>query len=156
MQAGGCDVKTGKICLFYYYMCCIYTPGNYTPAAHSSIIMCQLSLKNLGCHKWLYTFCSQFFRGLGYIWGYTDMTSPCTLVHGRRVKKRTIIYSTPDFLEVVGACACIVTRPFLLPLPRRAWCSNMLILFWIHDSNFSHTAVIKYTCCQLSLSIDEH
>ena len=54
--------------------------------------------------------------------GYTDMTSPRILVHGRRVKKRAIVYGTPDFLDVVGACACTgSTRLFLLPLPRRAW-----------------------------------
>ena len=70
------------------------------------------------------------------------MTSPRTLVHGRRVKKHTIVCGTPDFLEVVGACACIGTRPFLLPFegPSTGYkassytrpqlnVSNMLVLF---------------------------
>ena len=43
-----------------------------------------------------------------------DITSyPCPREEG---KKGAIVYGTPDFLEVIGACACIGTRPFLLPL----------------------------------------
>ena len=38
--------------------------------------------------------------------GCTDMTLPCTLAHGRRVKKHTVVCSNPGFLGVVGTYVC--------------------------------------------------
>ena len=41
------------------------------------------------------------------VWGYIDnMTSPCTLGHGRRAKKRTVIRGIPGFLGVVRTRVC--------------------------------------------------
>ena len=38
--------------------------------------------------------------------GYTVMTLPRTLGHGKRAKKHTVICGTPDFLGIVGARVC--------------------------------------------------
>ena len=48
------------------------------------------------------------------------MTLPCTLAHGRRVKKHTVVCSNPGFLGVVGAYACNHTCRYYR-LRKRDW-----------------------------------
>ena len=72
--------------------------------------MCQLPQENLGYRKRLYE-------------ATPIMTLPCTLGHGRRVKKCTAVCGTPGFLGVVGTCACNRYQA-LSPPPQRA-CMGM-------------------------------
>ena len=124
-----------------------------SPPCHSSIIIICANYIFLkiwdAANDCSYTSSLLFFCGLGYEATPNSvliMTSPRTLVHGRTVKKRTIIYGTPDFLEVVGACACIGTRSFLLPLEGPGYKATYIYIY----SYIKSSPSIKHACIVLN------